>query len=43
MRKKGKEDEHTLEVLNSVHRRSQAKCQLIQTSYNNNYNDNNNK
>ena len=33
MRKKGKEDEQTLEKLNSAHRRSQAKCQLIQTSY----------
>ena len=33
MRKKNKEDEQTLEELNSGHRRSQAKCQLIQTSY----------
>ena len=33
MRKKGKEDEKTLEELNSAHRRSQAKCQLVQTSY----------
>ena len=33
MRKKRKEDEQTLEELNSVHRRSQAKCQLIQTIY----------
>ena len=33
MRKKSKEDEKTLEELNSAHRRSQAKCQLIQTSY----------
>ena len=33
MRKKSKEDEQTLEELNSTHRRSQAKCQLIQTSY----------
>ena len=31
--KKSKEDEKTLEELNSAHRRSQAKCQLIQTSY----------
>ena len=30
--KKSKEDERTLEELNSAHRRSQAKCQLIQTS-----------
>ena len=33
MRKKGKEDEQSLEELNSAHRRSRAKCQLIQTSY----------
>ena len=33
MRKKTKEDEQTLEELNSVHRRSEAKCQLVQTSY----------
>ena len=33
MRKKRKEDEQTLEELNSAHRRSQAKFQLIQTSY----------
>ena len=33
MRKKSKEDEQTLEELNSAHRHSQAKCQLIQTSY----------
>ena len=33
MRKKRKEDEQTLEALNSAHRLSQAKCQLIQTSY----------
>ena len=33
MRKKSKEDEQTLEELNSAHRRSQAKCQLVQTSY----------
>ena len=31
--KKSKEDEQTLEELNSAHRRSQAKCQLIQASY----------
>ena len=29
--KKSKEDEQTLEELNSAHRRSQAKCQLVQT------------
>ena len=33
MRKKIKEDEQTLEELNLAHRRSQAKCQLIQTNY----------
>jgi len=33
MRKGSKEDEQTLAELNSAHRRSQAKCQLIQTSY----------
>ena len=33
MRKKSKEDEQTLEELNSAHRCSQAKCQLAQTSY----------
>ena len=33
MRKKSKEDEQTLEKLNSAHRRSQAKCRLQQTSY----------
>ena len=33
MRKKSKEDEQTLEELNSAHRRSQAKCQLVQTSH----------
>ena len=33
MRKKSKEDQQTLEELNSAHRRSQAKCQIIQTSY----------
>ena len=32
MRKKSKEDEQTLGELNSVHHRSQAKCQLVQTS-----------
>ena len=32
-RKKSKEDKKTLDELNSAHRRSQAKCQLIQTSY----------
>ena len=31
--KKSKEDEQTLEELNLAHRRSQAKCQLVQTSY----------
>ena len=33
MKKKRKQDEKTFEELNSAHRRSQAKCQLIQTSY----------
>ena len=33
MRKKSKKDEKTLEELNSVDRRSQAKYQLVQTSY----------
>ena len=33
MPKKSKEDEETLEELNLAHRRSQAKCQLVQTSY----------
>ena len=36
IRKKSKEDEQTLEELNLVHRRSQAKCQLVpgvQTNY----------
>ena len=33
MRKKSKENEQTLEELNSTHYRSQAKCQFIQTSY----------
>ena len=33
IRKKYKEDEQTLEELNSAHHRSQAKCQLVQTSY----------
>ena len=34
-KKKSKEDEQTLEELikNSAHRRSQAKCQLTETSY----------
>ena len=31
--KKSKEDKQTLEELNSAHHRSQAKCQLVQTSY----------
>ena len=31
--RKSKEDEKTLEELNLAHRRSQAKCQLLQTSY----------
>jgi len=30
---KSKEDEQTSAELSSAHRRSQAKCQLIQTSY----------
>ena len=33
IRKKSKEDEQTLEELNWAHRRSQAKCKLVQTSY----------
>ena len=33
IRKKYKEDEQTLEELNSAHHRSQAKSQLIQTIY----------
>ena len=33
MRKNSKEDKQTLEELNSAHRCSQAKCQLVQTSY----------
>ena len=35
MRKKSKEDEQTLEELNSAHRARhlQAKCKLVQTSY----------
>ena len=33
MRKKSKEDEQTLEELNLAHRRLQAKCKLVQTSY----------
>ena len=32
-KKKSKEDEQTLGELNSAHRRSQVKCQLVQTSY----------
>ena len=31
-KKNGKEDEQTLEELNSAHRRSPATCQLVQTS-----------
>ena len=33
MRTKSKEDEQTLEELNSPHRHSQSKCQLLQASY----------
>jgi len=33
MRKKSKEDEQTLAELRSAHRRLQAKCQAVQTSY----------
>ena len=33
MRKIRKEDEQTLKELNLAHRRSQAKCRLVQTSY----------
>ena len=33
MREKSKKDEQTSEEINSAHRRSQAKCQLVQTSY----------
>ena len=33
MQKKSKEEEKTLEELNSAHCRSQANCQLVQTSY----------
>ena len=33
MRKGSKEDEQTLEELNSAHRPSKAECQLLQTSY----------
>ena len=33
MRKKSKQDKQNLEERNSARRRSQAKCQLIQTSY----------
>ena len=32
-KKKSKNDEQTSEELNSAHRRSQAKCQLEETSY----------
>jgi len=35
MRKKSKEDKQTLAEFSSAHRRSQAKCQLVQTSYTN--------
>ena len=31
--KKSKEDEQTLEELNSAHRHSQSKCHSVQTSY----------
>ena len=33
MRTKSKKDEQTLQELNLAHRHSQAKCQLVQTSY----------
>ena len=33
MRKESKEDEQTLEEFNSAPRRSQAKCQIVQTGY----------
>ena len=33
MQRKRKEDEQTLADLSSAHRRSQAKCQLVQTGY----------
>ena len=33
MRKQSKEDEQTLEELNSGYHHSQSKCQLVQTSY----------
>ena len=33
MKEKSEEEEQTLEELTSVHRRSQGKCQLVQTSY----------
>ena len=33
MWKKSKEDEETLEELNFAYRRSQTKCELVQTSY----------
>ena len=32
-KRKRNEDEQTLEEFNSAHRRSQAKCQLVQNSY----------
>ena len=32
-KKQSKEDEQTLEELNLAYRRSQAKCELVQTSY----------
>jgi len=32
-KKNSQEDEQTLAELSSAHRRSQAKCQLVQTSY----------
>ena len=38
MRKKSKETEQNLEEWNSARRRSQAKCQLVQTSYINEFN-----
>ena len=31
--KKSKEEEQTLEELNSAHRHSQSECQLVQTCY----------
>jgi len=33
MRTKSKEDEQNLADFSSAHRRSQTKCQLVQTSY----------